>query len=110
VDKLERYIEMNKDSSLHLPRLTPSRKPDAAYSCRCVAFGKTKACCRYHFLMAPFRAKEVTKLKESYFRGCFGGVAIDQMKQVCSATKESIDLMNSFPAVAIHYTRNLRDS
>ena len=109
-DRLEKFIQMNKDSSLHLPRLTPPWKLDTAYSCGCVAFGKAKSCCRYHFLMVPFRAKDSKKLKESCFRGCFGGVAIDELRQVCSATKESVDLMNSFPAVAIHYTRNLCDS
>ena len=38
----------------------------------------------------------------------WGGVSVDEIRQLCAATNEAVSLLNTFPATAIVYSANVQ--
>ena len=61
-------------------------------------------CCLYHFIYAPFRHSDQNELRMNANKEKWGGVSVDEVRQLCAATHEAVSLLNTFPATAIVYS------
>jgi hypothetical protein len=96
------YVEKNENLSLRLPRITPPYNSD--YSCNCTPYKPARSCCRYHYILAPFCEKDQEDLKACSHCREFGGVPVDNIRQLCAATHDAVEFINECSSVAIRYS------
>lgn len=105
-DAFDTYVEKNKDCSLVLPRITPPYNSD--YSCNCPPYKPARTCCRYHYILAPYRKKDQEDIKACLHRSEFGGVSVDNIRQLCVTTHDAVEYINECSSVAIRYSVQTR--
>ena len=102
----EKFISINKNRALPLPRITPPWN-GGIHRCSCPSFSPAKRCCLHHFIYGPFRHSDQNELRMNAYKEKWGGVSVDEIRQLCAATNEAGSLLNTFPATAIVYSANV---
>jgi hypothetical protein len=105
-DAFDIYVEKNKDHRLGLPRITPPYNSE--HSCNCPPYKRAHSCCRYHYILAPFRKRDQEDLRACPYRSEFGGVPVDNIRQLCAATPDAVEYINDCWSIAIRYSVQTR--
>ena len=102
----ERFISINTNRALPLPRVTAPWN-GGVHRCVCPSFSPAKRCCLHHFIYAPFRHSDQNESRMNAHKEKWGGLSVDETRQLCAATNEAVSLLNTFPATAIVCSANV---
>jgi hypothetical protein len=107
-DAFERFVTANKDPNLQANRIAPPREAlgHVDFQCDCEPLNTGCSYCRFPVLMGPFRQHDEQQFRKSPHKGNYGGVGLDEIRQMAWCNDEAVRYLTACCTEAIIFNPN----